>query len=121
MKNRNCNLELRLVTPSVFSHSSSDCINGRPYNSMPISNEKPLTVFYNGEVASCDATELQARTIIFLASKEVEEKSNSGLWYSPCPSPGPISSICSPSMKRSLQRFLEKRKARAQSMSPYSI
>ncbi|KAL6546371.1 hypothetical protein OROMI_022092 [Orobanche minor] len=59
---RNCNLELQLVTPSVFSNSA-DYYNGR-CNSMSEEggspNEKqPLTIFYNGRVASCDATEQQ--------------------------------------------------------------
>ncbi|CAA0823723.1 Protein TIFY 5A [Striga hermonthica] len=80
----------------------------------------PLTIFYNGRVASCDATELQARTIISLASKETEKKSNSGLEFSPYPLPTPNSPISSPTLKRSLQRFLQKRKTRAQSMSPYT-
>ncbi|KAL3643652.1 hypothetical protein CASFOL_014467 [Castilleja foliolosa] len=113
---RNCNLELRLVT-----HSSDY------YNSMSDDHreeKQPLTIFYNGRVASSDTTELQARTIIFLASKEMEGKSNNWAGTSPC-SEVLNSPIYSPtthlSMKRSLQRFLEKRKNRAQSMSPYSI
>ncbi|GFP81160.1 protein tify 5a [Phtheirospermum japonicum] len=67
---------------------------------------------------------MQARTIIFHASKEMEGKSNNSPGSSPC-SPVLNSPIYSPttslSMKRSLQRFLEKRKARAQAMSPYPI
>ncbi|KAL6500670.1 hypothetical protein OROHE_025467 [Orobanche hederae] len=131
---RNCNLELQLVTPSVFSNSA-DYYNGR-CNSMSEEggspNEKqPLTIFYNGRVASCDATEQQARTIIFLASRETEEKSNSSRPRGSNSSCSPFltnSPICSPttsstslSMKRSLQRFLEKRKSRAQAMSPYPV
>ncbi|GER36752.1 jasmonate Zim-domain protein [Striga asiatica] len=119
---RNCNLELQLVTPSsVFSRSSDN--NGRYMNTTldeerPNKITKPLTIFYNGRVASCDATELQAREIIFLASKEMEKKSNSGLGLSPYPSPLPNSPISSPTLKTSLKRFLEKRKTRAQSVNP---
>ncbi|KAI3466832.1 hypothetical protein Pfo_023495 [Paulownia fortunei] len=119
---RNCNLELRLVTPSVFSHSSDhnahypsmvDMEGGNP-------NEKQqLTIFYNGRVAVCDATELQARAIIWFASREGD---------SPGSDPSPpllTSSLYSPtaglSMKRSLKRFLQKRKTRAQATSPYPV
>ncbi|KAK6124050.1 hypothetical protein DH2020_042196 [Rehmannia glutinosa] len=121
---RNCNLELRLVTPSVFSHSSD--YNDRNHSMYDIegsgspNKKQQLTIFYNGRVASCDATELQARTIIFLASKEMEEKSNNSPGSDPC-SPVLHSPTTNLSMKRSLQRFLEKRKTRAQAMSPYPI
>ncbi|KAL6561963.1 hypothetical protein OROGR_002970 [Orobanche gracilis] len=124
---RNCNLELRLVTPPAFSNSAD--YNGRS-NSMSEeggspNGKQPLTIFYNGRVASCDATEQQARTIIFLASREMEEKSKGSRHggSNPCSPFLANSPICSPtntnlSMKRSLQRFLEKRKSRAQAMSP---
>ncbi|KAL6567293.1 hypothetical protein OROGR_000961 [Orobanche gracilis] len=127
---RNCNLELGLLTPSVFSNSVD--YNGR-CNSMSEEggspNEKqPLTIFYNGRVASCDATEQQARIIISLASRETEVKSNNlrprgSNTYSPVLTNSPIGSPTSSSlsMKRSLQRFLEKRKRRAQAMSPYRL
>ncbi|KAI3455997.1 hypothetical protein Pfo_012660 [Paulownia fortunei] len=124
---RNCNLELRLVTPSVFSLSPD--YNGQ-YRSMldmegGSPNEKQqMTIFYNGRVAACDVTELQARAIILLASREMEEKSNNWPGSDSC-SPVLNSPLCSPttglSMKRSLQRFLEKRNGRAQATSPYPI
>ncbi|KAL3851496.1 hypothetical protein ACJIZ3_013378 [Penstemon smallii] len=118
---RNCNLELRLVTPSVFSHSSN-YINIGQCNSMldlfgERPNEKqqqqPLTIFYNGRVAVSDVTELQARAIIKLASRENEEKSTSSN------EPQLYSPVSGLSMKRSLQRFLQKRKTRAEATSPY--
>ncbi|KAK4491576.1 hypothetical protein RD792_002328 [Penstemon davidsonii] len=119
---RNCNLELRLVTPSVFSHSSNYINNIGQCNSMldlfgESPNEKkqpqpqPLTIFYNGRVAVSDVTELQARSIIMLA------KSTSPNDHDPHSQlHSPISGL---SMKRSLQKFLEKRKTRAEATSPY--
>ncbi|PIN04062.1 hypothetical protein CDL12_23409 [Handroanthus impetiginosus] len=125
---RNCNLELRLVTPSVFSHSSD---HGGGHNSMldledPSPNEKQkLTIFYNGKVAACDVTELQARAIISLAGRETEDQKSSNSSGSEPSSPAINSPIYSPttvlSMKRSLQRFLQKRKTRAQAISPYPV
>lgn len=62
---RNCNLELRLVTPSVYFHSSD--YDGRYHADTQITTnqkQQKLTIFYNGIVASCDATELQVRAYI---------------------------------------------------------
>ncbi|PIM98305.1 hypothetical protein CDL12_20511 [Handroanthus impetiginosus] len=125
---RNCNLELRLVTPSVSSWCSEYSSAGSQYSSgLDVeggsSNKKQkLTVFYNGRVAVCDATEVQARTIIWLASHEVEQKSKDSPGSDPS-TPLLTSPIYSPtgvsSMKRSLQSFLQKRKIRAQATSPY--
>ena len=70
---------------------------------------------------------LQARAIILLASREMEERLKTPRMMTspgsePC-SPSLQSPIYSPttalSMKKSLQRFLQKRKHRAQAMSPY--
>ncbi|KAL2244661.1 protein TIFY 5A [Sesamum indicum] len=129
---RNCNLELRLVTPSVFYHSS-DYMNAR-YNSMldmSPDEKQQLTIFYNGRVATCDVTELQARSIISLARREMEdEKSKTSVGGSGSQPSSPVL-ISSPihnnrqtsgsglSMKRSLQSFLQKRKSRVQAISPY--
>ncbi|KAL8460950.1 hypothetical protein ACS0TY_032449 [Phlomoides rotata] len=89
--------------------------------------KQQLTVFYNGMVASCDATEFQAKAIISLANREEFKNNNSTARSAPC-SPQVASPDYSPttinnglSMKRSLQRFLEKRKTRAHSLSPYPI
>ncbi|KAG8365632.1 hypothetical protein BUALT_Bualt18G0126300 [Buddleja alternifolia] len=63
--------------------------------------------------------EYKARAIILLASREVEEKSNSPTGsdlYSPSPLYSPTSVL---SMQRSLKRFLQKRKSRVQATYPY--
>ncbi|XP_059670935.1 protein TIFY 5A-like [Cornus florida] len=129
---RNCNLELRLVPPTA-----SDLLHSSDYNSHhqqqqqpmvgvfrnteSITEEKQLTIFYKGRVSVCDATELQARAIIMLASREMEEKLKSPTSWEPS-SPLLQSQLCSPtalSVKRSLQQFLQKRKNRIQAVSPY--
>ncbi|KAK4440177.1 protein TIFY 5A [Sesamum alatum] len=138
MKRRNCNLELRLVTPSVFYHSSD--YNNAQYHSMldmhmdMVEEKQQLTIFYNGRVANCDVTELQARSIISLASREMEDEKRKILSLGrgssePCsPDISPIDQSCRKSssgsglsMKRSLQSFLQKRKSRVQAISPYPI
>ncbi|KAI7725175.1 hypothetical protein M8C21_009794, partial [Ambrosia artemisiifolia] len=79
-----------------------------------------LTIFYDGKVSVCDVTELQARTIIKLASEEMDDKwrRTPGSTTSSEPSSSPLMSG-GLSMKRSLQRFLQKRKHRIQATSPY--
>ncbi|XP_071715365.1 protein TIFY 5A-like [Rutidosis leptorrhynchoides] len=130
---RNCNLELSLVPPSAFGFSHNDhhslkndsekiIINGDSKDKQ----HQQLTIFYDGKIRVCDVMELQARSIIKLASEEMEEKQRKTscsttslqplsplILASPCPSPSGLL------MKRSLQRFLQKRKHRIQATSPY--
>ncbi|KAG9149756.1 hypothetical protein Leryth_012448 [Lithospermum erythrorhizon] len=120
---RNCNLELRLVPPSLpFNPSGNDSPSNFMLDSFNdiFPTKQQLTIFYNGKTAVCDVTELQARSIISLASQEMEDRSlisssspTTPLVQSLTPSPTGLS------MKRSLKRFLEKRKNRAQAASPY--
>ncbi|KAL2467399.1 Protein TIFY 5A [Abeliophyllum distichum] len=78
-----------------------------------------LTIFCNGKVAVCDVTELQARAIILVASREMEGKSDTKPGSDPWLLPFLESPLNSLSMKKSLQRFLQKRKARIQATSLY--
>ncbi|KAL4563471.1 hypothetical protein LXL04_027514 [Taraxacum kok-saghyz] len=128
---RNCNLELRLVPPSpyIFSDHNHQCQEKTSEENTAVGEDlkdmQKLTIFYDGKVSVCDVTELQARTIIKLASEEIEEKwrRTPGLTTSlESPSPLILPPMYSPSglsMKRSLQRFLQKRKNRMQATSPY--
>ncbi|XP_062103498.1 protein TIFY 5A-like [Humulus lupulus] len=89
------------------------------------SGNQQVTVFFNGRAFVCDMTELQARAILLFANKKMEEGretqelelelalSSVCLQSQICGSPGL-------SMKRSLQRFLQKRKQRSQASSPYN-
>ncbi|XP_057492919.1 protein TIFY 5B-like [Actinidia eriantha] len=123
---RNYNLELRLLPPSTdYNHHH---LQPKLDLSSGISKERrrqqqqEITIFYNGRVSICEVTELQAKSIIMLASREMEEKMKSLLGTEPS-SPLPKSPLCSPStglfMKRSLQGFLQKRRNRIQAISPY--
>ncbi|CAA2988221.1 protein TIFY 5A-like [Olea europaea var. sylvestris] len=117
---RNCNLKLRHV---ASASSNSTDYNHPKFEMSGNSNEKnqTLTIFYNGRMTAADVTEVQARAIISLASRETEKKSNANK----PPSSGPsslLSHIYNPtgtSMKRSLQQFLQKRKTRARKAFPY--
>ncbi|XP_048438516.1 protein TIFY 5A-like [Pyrus x bretschneideri] len=114
---RNCNLELQLYSPGSNETQQQEHQQQR----------RRLTIFYNGMMCVRDVTELQARSILFLANKEMEESVKSPFTpssgSSEPPSPNVVSPLCSTvagvSMKRSLQRFLQKRKHRTQATSPY--
>ncbi|CAN4077012.1 unnamed protein product [Withania somnifera] len=115
---RNCNLELSLTTPSLSTFSPKNC-----YFSMEdqefVKQPQQLSIFYNGKFVVSDATELQARAMIYLASREMEENTNK----TPSPTSETSSLLLQPQtglfMKRSLQIFLQKRKNRIQTASPY--
>ncbi|XXG74764.1 hypothetical protein AAC387_Pa07g3397 [Persea americana] len=112
---RGCNLDLCLLPAGIEANPPSpDSIVSRLEDST--GNEQKLTIFYNGRVSVCDVTELQARAILHLARREIDERKK--------PIGTESLSRCQPqvpplSMKRSLQRFLQKRKNRIQATSPY--
>ncbi|CAK7340367.1 unnamed protein product [Dovyalis caffra] len=87
----------------------------------PTMSQQHITIFYNGRISVCDVTEFQARAIIWLASREMEERIKSARSNQ---APKPLhSQLYGPpglSLKRSLQMFLQKRKKRAEAISPYS-
>ncbi|XP_049377801.1 protein TIFY 5A-like [Solanum stenotomum] len=120
---RNCNLELRLMPPSLSTFSPNNC-NNTSYFSMEEDKEstelenksQPLTIFYNGKLVVSHVTDLQAKAIIYLASRETEEKTNK----TSSPMSEPSSPLLQPqTVKKSLQRFLQKRKNRIETTSPY--
>ncbi|KAB2081780.1 hypothetical protein ERO13_A05G147700v2 [Gossypium hirsutum] len=116
---RNCNLELRLL-PSSYPSDSHDMMEERIES--PKTQQQQLTIFYNGRVCVSDVTELQAKAILMLANRERDERMKSPTGWEPV-SPTLKSQVKCPntalSMKRSLQRFLQKRKTRIQATSPY--
>ncbi|KAK1420360.1 hypothetical protein QVD17_21890 [Tagetes erecta] len=121
---RNCHLDLRLVPPrSPFIFSGHRHTQQHPSYEINTVGEdlkekqnQQLTIFYDGKVCVCDVTELQAKTIIKVAGEEIDEnwRKNVG-----CSSPLMSPLVCNQGMKRSLQRFLQTRKHRIQSTSPY--
>ncbi|XP_019169931.1 PREDICTED: protein TIFY 5A-like isoform X2 [Ipomoea nil] len=115
---RNCNLELSLSPSSDYNavqqlptsdHSSEESRR----------QQQQLTIFYDGKIVSSDVTEIQARAIILLASQERTKKTTRSLASSPLLLQKQLYSPNALSMKGSLQRFLQKRKNRVQSTSPY--
>nr|XP_023885500.1 protein TIFY 5A [Quercus suber]POE69529.1 protein tify 5a [Quercus suber] len=125
---RNCNLELRLVPYSASLPSNDSGDDHQPMmeerRGSPQQNQQPqqLTIFYNGKICVSDVTEFQARSILLLATREMEERLKTPTG-SDLSSPTLQTEVYSPStglsMKRSLQRFLQKRKNRIQATSPY--
>ncbi|KAL1288886.1 hypothetical protein HN51_057347 [Arachis hypogaea] len=127
---RNCNLELGLFPPYD---------SGSPKQEERQSQPRQITIFYDGKICVSDVTELQAKSILMLANKKaniirtpttVSSSSEPSSSSSPPPPPPLLNSNNQQvyntttagtglSMKRSLQRFLQKRKNRIQEASPY--
>ncbi|XP_058735593.1 protein TIFY 5A-like [Vicia villosa] len=118
---KNLNLELRLVPPSI----NSDLPTSMEGEAEEQQQHRPLTIVYDGKIFVRDATEIQARSILMLAKKEMEDKVRTPTGSSSEPSSPAVftSNLYSPgtslSMKKTLQRFLQKRKNRIQEASPY--
>ncbi|XP_022994922.1 protein TIFY 5A-like [Cucurbita maxima] len=120
---KNCNLELCLSSSSMASsdHDSGDLRRHHPSLHQFLDDEssknshQQMTIFYNGRVCVADFTEDQARAIIMLATRRSTSRRHRS---EPCKREGGSDSGLS--MKRSLQRFLHKRKNRIQSASPYT-
>lgn len=127
---RECNLELCLL-PAGFDARpppspvvASDSVESR--NEEVTRNSQQLTIFYNGRICVCDVTELQARAIIQVAKREIDEKlkihnaeeidERLRIHKAGAVSPSQPTAF---SMKKSLQHFLQKRKSRIQATSPY--
>ncbi|KAJ0989428.1 hypothetical protein J5N97_007784 [Dioscorea zingiberensis] len=112
--------------------SSGACIKGIRRNL----DLQQITIFYGGQVCVSDVTDLQAKAIICMAKgssgvtmdqekQEQQMEPCSSNSRSPPVSPhavAPQQQLHNPelSMKRSLQRFLQKRKTRIDSSSPYA-
>ncbi|KAK4254547.1 hypothetical protein QN277_009916 [Acacia crassicarpa] len=127
---RNCNLELRLFPPHDSSHNNhhhhpmvGEGNNNNSEREMSAAEDegqqRKLTIFYDGKVCVSDVTHLQARWIMKEASKEMAEEEKNMMKLNRSLSQSQRQ-MCSPnnnnasslSMKRSLQRFLQKRKDR---------
>ncbi|KAI0495719.1 hypothetical protein KFK09_022022 [Dendrobium nobile] len=137
--NIDCDTELSLTPGGRSSSSRNQSGDGRPGMSVrgppatPAAGElqQKISIFYGGQVCICDVTEIQARAIICMAKREMEEKMKrsgqsasalGGSWPEPATPPAPDRQVLNSrlSMKRSLQSFLQKRKTRAcESSTPY--
>ncbi|KAJ8627204.1 hypothetical protein MRB53_020511 [Persea americana] len=117
---KNCNLDLCLFPAGGADSSLRSSDSGRSKSEELTGSSRQLTIFYNGRVCIFDATEAQARAILCLAKREMEEKLG-GVASPDPPSPWehPQPNSRALSLKRSLQRFLQKRKSRIQGGSPY--
>ncbi|KAG7031101.1 Protein TIFY 5A, partial [Cucurbita argyrosperma subsp. argyrosperma] len=87
---------------------------------MPLNHQKQIMVFNNGTASVCDLTELQVRAILGIASQE-RNSSKSQWWSNPerlsLQMPNGNAGF---SIKKSLQRFLQRRNTRRiRSMYPY--
>lgn len=121
---REFSLELGLW-PSSSASEPTFQFSAIPMMTLPftLSHQQQIMVFYNGTLSFCDLTELQARAILWVGSRE---RSSNGRWRNPewlslqMPKCGNGNGNGGFSIKKSLQRFLQRRKTRRiRSMSPY--
>ncbi|CAN7115490.1 unnamed protein product [Brassica rapa subsp. narinosa] len=99
----NCDLELRLHHPPSYDSSSSE---------IPQPNQEPQIC------VPSDLIHLQAKAILSLASRDMEERSDGS---DPSIIPNNMNRVHhqKASTKRSLRSFLQKRNVRIQASSPY--
>ncbi|CAL9104007.1 unnamed protein product [Musa textilis] len=90
--------------------------------------QQQITMLYNRRICVFNLTDFKARAIISMAKRQMDEqqaKGSSLLPRDPPPSPHPRPPeqlLINPglAMKRSLRLFLQKRKSRLHSLSPYA-
>ncbi|CAH8380704.1 unnamed protein product [Eruca vesicaria subsp. sativa] len=104
----NCSLDLCL-SPVISSLESCR----RDSNQSLAARTKKINELYNGKVRGYDLVEVQIRAVIEMASKE------RGITASEL-APVRMESPLRFSVKRSVERFLEKRKKRSKRVIPYS-
>ncbi|XP_004486286.1 protein TIFY 5A [Cicer arietinum] len=136
---RNCNLELCLFPPyhtSANRHNQCNLVEEEDHSDKRLTTQnqqQPLTIFYDGKICVTDVTEFQAKSILMMANKKLQESVNTPtprgsepstptIVYSPNQLYSPAGLGPGPrlSMKRCLQRFLQKRKNRVLEASPYN-
>ncbi|KAF8049731.1 hypothetical protein N665_2129s0004 [Sinapis alba] len=107
----NCSLDLCLspVTSSLQSFRR----DSKASEPLATRTKKKNNAFHNGEVRECDLVETQIRAVIEMASKE---RGITVLELAPVRWESPLVF----SVKRSVERFLEKRKRRSKCVTPYS-
>ncbi|XP_022140147.1 protein TIFY 5A-like [Momordica charantia] len=103
-----CNLELCLSPPPAPPSSATAAESTTTSTS---DHHHPMVNYHHGFPVT-DLTELQARAIIIGATRQMEERKTTCRTRS--------AEEKSSSMKRSLQRFLQKRKHRIQTLTPYT-
>ncbi|KAF7851169.1 hypothetical protein BT93_L4394 [Corymbia citriodora subsp. variegata] len=134
---RSCKLQLSLQSASASLSSMDFHHPDHHSDQMEASSrrqeeqqQQQQQLTYNGHVCVCNVTELQARAILVLASREMQERMKATPTVTSWPnSPSlrsPPADLYSPtgtglSMKRSLQQFLQKRKLRFRATSPYRM
>ncbi|KAL5097039.1 hypothetical protein RYX36_001366, partial [Vicia faba] len=70
---RNCNLELCLYPPYVSDGNHMVEEEKDSDESSMQNQQRPLTIFYDGKMCFTDVTALQAKSILMLANKKVQE------------------------------------------------
>nr|XP_018678110.1 PREDICTED: protein TIFY 5A [Musa acuminata subsp. malaccensis] len=113
-----CNpIDLRLRLGS----SSSSSVEGSFGNSGETQQQQQqITIFYDGRICTCQVTEMEARNIISMAEREMDDQMRKKNEQSSLLSPQQKPDSAELSMIRSLQQFLQNRKSRQSALPPYN-
>ncbi|CAL9204818.1 protein TIFY 5A-like [Musa acuminata AAA Group] len=82
--------------------------------------QQQITIFYDGRICTCQVTEMEARNIISMAEREMDDQMRKKNEQSSLLSPQQKPDSAELSMIRSLQQFLQNRKSRQSALPPYN-
>ncbi|CAL9137844.1 unnamed protein product [Musa acuminata var. zebrina] len=81
-------------------------------NSGETQQQQQITIFYDGRICTCQVTEMEARNIISMAEREMDDQMRKKNEQSSLLSPQQKPDSAELSMIRSLHQFLQNRKSR---------
>ncbi|CAL9201819.1 unnamed protein product [Musa hybrid cultivar] len=112
-----CNpIDLRLRLGSSSSSSVEESFG----NSGETQQQQQITIFYDGRICTCQVTEMEARNIISMAEREMDDQMRKKNEQSSLLSPQQKPDSAELSMIRSLHQFLQNRKSRLSALPPYN-
>ncbi|KAJ8465110.1 hypothetical protein OPV22_027662 [Ensete ventricosum] len=113
-----CNpIDLRL---RLGSSSGAEEAFGKSGETQQQQQQQQITIFYDGRICSCEVTEMEARNIISMAEREMDDQMRKKNQQPSLLSPQQKTDGAELSKIRSLQQFLQNRKSRLSEIPPYN-
>ncbi|RRT57859.1 hypothetical protein B296_00031359 [Ensete ventricosum] len=116
-----CNpIDLRLRLGSSTSSSGEEAFGKSGETQQQQQQQQQITIFYDGRICSCEVTEMEARNIISMAEREMDDQMRKKNQQPSLLSPQQKTDGAELSTIRSLQQFLQNRKSRLSAIPPYN-